>query len=52
MAQDRDGRNSVRIALRQKGAAGHASAVFAAWLAKFDRTDSSDDDAHYEAFHC
>ncbi len=51
MAHDRDGRNSVRIALRQMRAAGQASAVLAAWLAQFDHADPGDEDAHHEAFH-
>jgi hypothetical protein len=36
LAQDRFGRNSIRIALRQIKAAGHSSAVLPAWLACFD----------------
>jgi hypothetical protein len=35
-AQDRHGRASVRIALRQLKAAGHASPILHAWLAEFD----------------
>jgi hypothetical protein len=45
-AQDRHGRISVRIALRQLKAAGHASPILQAWLAKFDHVA---DDAADEA---
>lgn len=37
MAQDRYGRTSIRIALRQMKAAGLASAVLPVWLASFDQ---------------
>ena len=36
LAQDRFGRSSIRIALRQMKAAGHSSAALPAWLACFD----------------
>jgi hypothetical protein len=38
IAQDRHGRTNVRIALRQLKAAGYASPILQAWLAKFDQT--------------
>jgi hypothetical protein len=49
-ASDRYGRTSVRIALRQMRAAGHASATLSAWLASFDQASpgEGDDEA---AFH-
>jgi hypothetical protein len=40
LACDRHGRTSIRIALRQMKAEGHASAALPAWLARFDRGDS------------
>ena len=50
VAGDRPGRISVRIALRQMKAEGHASATLSAWLASFDQAspDLAEDDA---AFH-
>ena len=50
VAGDRHGRTSIRIALRQMKAAGHASAALGAWLASFDQAspDEGDDEA---AFH-
>jgi hypothetical protein len=50
VAGDRHGRISVRIALRQMKAEGHASAALGAWLASFDQAspDLAEDDA---AFH-
>ena len=50
VAGDRHGRISVRIALRQMKAEGHASAALNAWLAGFDQAspDLAEDDA---AFH-
>jgi hypothetical protein len=45
-AQDRHGRISIRIALRQLKAAGYASPMLQAWLAKFDHVA---DDAADEA---
>lgn len=45
VAGDRHGRTSIRIALRQMQAEGHASAALNAWLASFDqaRPDEGDD---------
>jgi hypothetical protein len=47
VASDRHGRTSIRIALRQMKAQGHASSVLSAWLASFDSasSDESDDEA-------
>jgi hypothetical protein len=47
VASDRHGRTSIRIALRQMKAQGHASSVLGAWLASFDSasSDESDDEA-------
>jgi hypothetical protein len=46
IAQDRHGRTSVRIALRQLKAAGIASPILQAWLAKFDHAaDGAEDEA-------
>ncbi|MEH2523865.1 MULTISPECIES: hypothetical protein [unclassified Bradyrhizobium] len=47
---NRHGRISVRIALRQMKAEGHASAALGAWLASFDQAspELDEDDA---AFH-
>ena len=36
LTHDRHGRTSIRIALRQLKAAGHASPVLQAWLAAYD----------------
>ena len=44
IAQDRHGRTSVRIALRQLKAAGMASPALHAWLAKFDHAAVGDDE--------
>jgi len=41
----RSARATVRIALRQMRAAGHASGALTAWLATFDRAESPDEDA-------
>jgi hypothetical protein len=43
IAQDRHGRTSVRIALRQLKAAGVASPTLQAWVAKFDNAAAGDD---------
>lgn len=43
MAESRHGRTSIRIALRQMKAAGHASPVLPAWLASFDQAGIADD---------
>jgi hypothetical protein len=50
MADDRLGRITIRIALRQMKAAGRQSATLNAWLASFDKSgpEEGDDDA---AFH-
>ena len=47
VADDRHGRISVRIALRQLKSQGHASAALSAWLASFDLAapDEADDEA-------
>jgi hypothetical protein len=46
IAQDRHGRTSVRIALRQLKAAGIASPILQAWLAEFDHAaDGAEDEA-------
>jgi hypothetical protein len=45
IAQDRLGRGSIRIALRQLKAAGHASPVLQDWLAKFDQAAVDGEDA-------
>ena len=47
VAGDRHGRTSIRIALRQMKAEGHASATLGAWLASFDQAspDEGDDEA-------
>lgn len=47
IASDRQGRTSIRIALRQMQAQGHASAALDAWLASFDQgsSDERDDEA-------
>jgi hypothetical protein len=53
IAQDRPGRNDVRIALRQMKAAGHISPPLQAWLAEFDPADSMEDaDEDQAAAHC
>lgn len=53
IAHDRDGRSSIRIALRQMKAAGHISPALQAWIAAFDPTDSLEgDDEHQAAAHC
>jgi len=44
MAGDRHGRTSIRIALRQMKAAGHASAALQTWLGNFDQTGSEGDE--------
>ena len=47
LAPTRHGRTSIRVALRQMKAAGHASAVLPAWLASFDAAgpEGDEDDA-------
>ena len=47
IAVDRHGRTSIRIALRQMRAEGHASPVLTAWLAQLDEgiLDDNDDEA-------
>ncbi|XIA65974.1 hypothetical protein ACFIOY_07595 [Bradyrhizobium sp. TZ2] len=49
VAGGRHGRTSIRIALRQMKAAGHASAALGAWLASFDQAgpDEGDDEAAF-----
>lgn len=42
LAVDRYGRASIRIALRQLKAQGHASATLTAWLAEFDQANLDD----------
>jgi hypothetical protein len=44
VAQTRHGRASIRVALRQMKAAGHASAVLPAWLASFDAAGPEGDE--------
>ncbi len=51
---DRHGRSGVRIALRQLKAAGHASPILHAWLAKFDNVaveDHGEDEAILQHAH-
>jgi hypothetical protein len=43
-AQDRHGRTSIRIALRQMKAAGHASAALPVWFASFDQASPEGDE--------
>jgi hypothetical protein len=43
--QDRHGRSSIRIALRQLKAVGHASPILQDWLAKFDQAAVDGEDA-------
>ena len=50
IAPDRHGRASIRIALRQMRAEGHASATLGAWLASFDQAGSEEGDDE-AAFH-
>ena len=50
VAGDRHGRASIRIALRQMRAEGHASATLGAWLASFDQAGSEEGDDE-AAFH-
>jgi hypothetical protein len=50
-AQTRQGRTSIRIALRQMKAAGHASVVLPAWLAYFDQVDLEDDEDEAALHH-
>jgi hypothetical protein len=54
IAQDRHGRTSVRIALRQLKAAGIASPTLHAWVAKFDNAavgDGGEDEAALQHAH-
>jgi hypothetical protein len=51
MPQTRQGRASIRIALRQMKAAGHVSPVLAAWLASFDQAGPEDGDPDEAALH-
>lgn len=44
MAQDRSGRTSIRIALRQMKAAGNTSTALPVWLASFDQTSLDDEE--------
>ena len=52
MAHDRHGRASIRIALRQLKASGHASPVLQSWLQDFDpaglETDVDEADLHHD----
>jgi hypothetical protein len=52
MSGDRHGRASIRIALRQLKAAGHASPVLQSWLQNFDpaglETDADEADLHHD----
>jgi len=50
-AQTRHGRTSIRIALRQMKAAGHASAVLPIWLASFDQAGSEGDEDESAIHH-
>jgi hypothetical protein len=49
--QDRHGRTSIRIALRQMQAARHASAVLPAWLASFDHAGWEGDEDEAALYH-
>jgi hypothetical protein len=51
LAQDRHGRISIRIALRQMKAAGYAPAVLPAWLASFDQAGSESDEDEAALHH-
>jgi uncharacterized protein DUF6925 len=51
VAQDRHGRISNRIALRQMKAAGHASAALPAWLASFDQASPGSDEDEAALYH-
>lgn len=51
MAQDRHGRASIRIALRQMKAAGHAPPVLQSWLAIFDPAGLEDDEDDTALYH-
>jgi hypothetical protein len=50
VAQDLNGRISIRIALRRMKAAGYAPAVLPAWLASFDQA-GPESDADEAALH-
>jgi hypothetical protein len=51
MAQDRHGRISIRIALRQMKAAGHASPALQAWLDNFDQAGLEGDEDEAALHH-
>jgi hypothetical protein len=51
VGQDRHGRISIRIALRQMKAAGYASAVLPAWLGSFDQAGSESDEDEAALHH-
>jgi hypothetical protein len=50
-AQTRIERTSIRIALRQMKAAGHASNALPAWLARFDQAGAGDDEDETALHH-
>jgi hypothetical protein len=51
IAGDRHGRTSIRIALRQMRAEGHASSTLGAWLANFDQASSEEADDEAALHH-
>jgi hypothetical protein len=51
VAGDRHGRTSIRIALRQMRAEGHASTTLSAWLASFDQAGSEEGDDEAALHH-
>jgi hypothetical protein len=51
VAPTRQGRTSIRIALRQMKAAGHPSPILSAWLASFDSAGPEGDDEDETALH-
>lgn len=51
IAGDRHGRTSIRIALRQMRAEGHASSTLGAWLANFDSASSEEADDEAALHH-
>ena len=51
VAGDRHGRTSIRIALRQMRAEGHASTTLGAWLASFDQAGSEEGDDEAALHH-
>jgi hypothetical protein len=51
VADDRHGRTSIRIALRQMKAEGHASPTLSTWLASFDQAGSEEGDEEAAIHH-